>query len=97
MNDDELAEGLKALAAPARLKIVDLLREHERCVRALTLHLRMSQPSVSQHLAVLKHAGLVRAEKNGTMVHYRIQCDRLAAIVRELGLRTGTESHKETK
>lgn len=85
MEAAELAEALKALAAPSRLKIVELLQSHPYCVRALTVRLDISQPAVSQHLAVLKQAGLVDADREGTMVHYRVNRARFEQVVEALG------------
>jgi DNA-binding transcriptional ArsR family regulator len=86
METAELAEALKALAAPSRLKIMELLQSHPYCVRALTVRLDISQPAVSQHLAVLKRAGLVEADREGTMVHYRVNPERFEDVVKALGI-----------
>jgi ArsR family transcriptional regulator, arsenate/arsenite/antimonite-responsive transcriptional repressor len=86
MEAVELAEALRALSAPSRLKIIELLQIHPYCVRALTVRLDISQPAVSQHLAVLKRAGLVEADKEGTMVHYRVNAARFAEVVKALGV-----------
>ncbi len=85
MEAAELAEALRALAAPSRLKIVELLQSHHYCVRALTIRLDISQPAVSQHLAVLRRAGLVSADKEGTMVHYRVNAARFDQVMTALG------------
>lgn len=86
MESAELAEVLRALAAPSRLKIMKLLQSHPDCVRALTVRLDISQPAVSQYLSVLRRAGLVEADKQGTMVHYRVNPERLEHAVKALGL-----------
>ncbi len=85
MNTEELSKALRALAVPSRLKIVELLRAHPYCVNALTMRLDISQPAVSQHLAVLKRAGLVDASKVGTMVHYRVSAERFERVMAALG------------
>ena len=78
---------LKALASEPRLEIVRLLREHPQCVGALTMRLGMTQPAVSQHLRLLRQAGLVRAVKSGTWMHYALapetveRCGRVLAEV----------------
>jgi ArsR family transcriptional regulator len=97
MEVTELAEALKALAAPSRLKIVELLQSHPYCVRALTLRLDISQPAVSQHLAVLKQAGLVDADREGTMVHYRVNRARFEQVVEALGAAGRVRSAKAAK
>ena len=77
MNREELARLHKALSVPVRLEILGLLAERPLCVNAITGFLRISQPAVSQHLAVLRRAGLVRGDKSGYMVHYSLDRARL--------------------
>lgn len=67
-----LAWALKALSAPARLRIIDLLRDRALCVNALTVRLGLTQGAVSQHLRVLREAGFVVCEKRGYYVHYML-------------------------
>ncbi|HNX29110.1 MAG TPA: metalloregulator ArsR/SmtB family transcription factor [Syntrophomonadaceae bacterium] len=55
----------KALGEPTRLKIVKLLAERELCVCDLEEIMKISQPRISQHLKVLKYAGLVNERKDG--------------------------------
>jgi DNA-binding transcriptional ArsR family regulator len=67
-------EILKALAHPARLKLVDELTEHgEVCVCDLTEAVGSDMSTVSRHLTQLKNAGIVSSEKHGQMVYYRLQ------------------------
>jgi ArsR family transcriptional regulator len=61
---------LKALASEPRLQIMRLLCEHPQCVNSLTARLEMTQPAVSQHLHLLRDAGLIKAEKRGVWTHY---------------------------
>jgi ArsR family transcriptional regulator len=68
--DRELALMFKALAAPARITMVRLLRNRTLCVGALARILGLTPGAVSQHLQVLKGAGLVAAEKRGYFMHY---------------------------
>ena len=72
---------LRALAAPVRTAIVLQLRESERCVHELVVALGVTQPLISQHLRVLKAAGVVRGERNGREVLYRLVDDHLSHIV----------------
>ena len=69
----ELVTVLKALAAEPRLKIVELLKQRPLCVNAITARLGMTQSAVSQHLRVLRNAGLVKAEKRGYWMHYSLE------------------------
>ncbi|RPJ77480.1 MAG: ArsR family transcriptional regulator [Desulfobacteraceae bacterium] len=74
----------KALADETRLRLVSLLLDHDLCGRALSIRLGISQPAVSQHLKVLKAAGLITAEKRGYWTHYGIERKRLVAAAQEL-------------
>lgn len=74
-------ELLRALAAPVRIAIVLQLRDADRCVHELVAALDVAQPLISQHLRVLKAAGVVRGERRGREVVYRLVDDHLAHIV----------------
>jgi DNA-binding transcriptional ArsR family regulator len=69
---DELARILKVLAVETRVKIVQVLKGRTLCVGALTSELGVTQGAVSQHLRVMRDAGLVIDEKRGYYVHYRL-------------------------
>src|SRR4051794_931024 len=72
----------KALSDPTRRAIFErLVSEGEQTVRALTDHAGVSQPAVSKHLGVLKHAGLVRGRPEGRQTHYRADPQGLAPLV----------------
>jgi len=77
MNMDEierLADIFKALSEPTRLRLIKLLGENRGalCVNALAHMLGVTQSAVSQHLRVLRQAGLVRGERCGSFVHYSL-------------------------
>jgi ArsR family transcriptional regulator len=72
---------LRALAAPVRIAIVLQLREAPQCVHDLVDVLELPQPLVSQHLRVLKEAGVVHGERRGREVVYSLVDDHLAHIV----------------
>ena len=76
---EELAETFKALSDPTRLRLVKLLAEGggALCVNALARRLGVTQSAASQHLRVLRHAGLVRGERRGTFVHYMLDGEGL--------------------
>ncbi len=68
----------QALGDRNRLKILELLKRHEElCVPEIAKHFAMSQPSISHHLLVLKHVGLVVNEKRGRGVFYRFNRDAM--------------------
>src|ERR1700752_1521933 len=76
---DEL---FRALADPTRRAIFErLCREGEQTVGALTARSGVSQPAVSKHLGVLKHAGLVRDRHEGRQTHYSAQPRALAPLI----------------
>jgi ArsR family transcriptional regulator len=72
---------LRALAAPVRIGIVLELREADLCVHELVDTLGVAQPLISQHLRVLKAAGVVQGERNGREVVYRLVDEHLSHIV----------------
>lgn len=78
---DTSGDLLRALAAPVRIAIVLQLRESARCVHELVDALAVPQPLVSQHLRILKAAGVVAGERSGREVMYRLVDDHLAEIV----------------
>jgi len=80
---DDLARLLKAVADPARLQLLALIKASttgEACVCDLTEPLGLSQPTVSHHLKVLAEAGLVTRQQRGTWAYYRHVPERLAEI-----------------
>jgi len=66
------AEVLKMLSNPRRLEIIHLLADGPREVGRLAAEMSISQPNVSQHLALMRSAGLVEAEREGREVRYRL-------------------------
>jgi DNA-binding transcriptional ArsR family regulator len=87
---EELAEIFKALSDPTRLRLVKLLGNQSvtmcqgtcdgqkfLCVNALANKVGVTQSAVSQHLRVLRQAGLVRGERRGSFMHYSLDKDGL--------------------
>ena len=84
---EDLARRLKALAEPARLRLLSLLMaapDGEACTCELTEPLALSQPTVSHHLKKLAEAGLVTGERRGVWTFYRVNAGALAAAARVL-------------
>ena len=73
-------EGWEALGDPSRLAIVQCLAERPRAVGELATELPISRPAVSQHLKVLKDAGLVSDRAVGTRRVYRLNPAGLTAL-----------------
>jgi DNA-binding transcriptional ArsR family regulator len=84
-------ELLRALAAPVRIAIVLQLRESQRCVHELVDALSVPQPLVSQHLKILKAAGVVTGERSGREVLYRLADHHLAHIVLDAVVHAGED------
>ncbi len=78
MNDnekikyDEMTRIIKAFAHPTRLFIVDRLRETQFNVKELTELIGVDTSTVSKHLSVLKNAGIIKDEKKGNQVFYKL-------------------------
>ncbi|MDL9935498.1 metalloregulator ArsR/SmtB family transcription factor [Gordonia sp. ABSL1-1] len=75
------ADLLRALASPTRISIVLSLSTEAKCVHELVGELELSQPLVSQHLRVLKDAGVVRGQRNGREILYSLVDHHLTHIV----------------
>ncbi|RJX32961.1 MAG: transcriptional regulator [Desulfarculus sp.] len=87
MTPRELARICKCLSADTRLRLLRLLKEQTLCVGALARRLRITPGAVSQHLRVLREAGLVVPEKRGYFVHYRVDqqgLDQWLSALREV-------------
>ena len=69
-----------ALANPVRRQLLELLVEGPRTAGALAASFELSRPAVSEHLAVLRTAGLVEEEKQGRERHYHLTAEPLAAV-----------------
>ena len=83
---DKIADIFKALGDPTRLRLIKLLKECHGgvcqggplCVNALAHRLGVTQSAVSQHLRILKQAGLVRGTRSGAFMHYTLDSTGLA-------------------
>ncbi len=79
----------QVLADPKRLRLIDALRDTERSVGDLAEALGMTYPNVSQHLNVMRDAGLVVSRRDGTTIYYRLAypqitqaCDIVCDVLR---------------
>jgi DNA-binding transcriptional ArsR family regulator len=79
-----IAEVLKAMADPTRLKILHGIHNGERCVTDILEIVGGSQANVSKHLSVLKRAGLVDCRRSGLNVYYRIVDEGVFTICRNV-------------
>jgi DNA-binding transcriptional ArsR family regulator len=74
------AQALQALGDPTRRSVLEQLREGPRAVGEIAARLPVSRPAVSQHLRVLREAGLVTERQDGTRRLYRVDPDGLAGL-----------------
>jgi DNA-binding transcriptional ArsR family regulator len=92
-----VAEYFSILSEPMRLKLLNLLREDEKCVQELVAATDTSQANVSKHLKVMLQAGILTRRSEGTSAYYRVAdplifelcklvCDRLAARIEQQAL-----------
>jgi DNA-binding transcriptional ArsR family regulator len=71
---------LKAIAAPRRRQILTLVRDDELTAGEIASHFDVTRPAVSQHLSILKEAGLVSERRNGTRRLYRVRPEGLVDL-----------------
>ena len=86
MKPQELAKTCKSLSVDTRVRLLRLLKDRSLCVGALAGRLGVTPGAVSQHLRVLREAGLVIPEKRGYFVHYQVDqaaLDQWLAALRE--------------
>ena len=71
----------KALADPTRLKILECIKDGEKCICEVIPYTKKSQPNVSQHLKVLKIAGLVDERKDGTKIMLKASNKKIFDVI----------------
>lgn len=88
-------EGFKALADPARRRILELLRDGDLTAGELAEHFDISKPSLSHHLATLRSAGLVSDERRGQNIVYSLNTTVMQDLIGWfLGFSQNSEEHK---
>lgn len=81
---DGMAQVAKALSSGRRAEIIDVLANGERTVESLAAEVHQSVANTSQHLQILKNAGLVTTRREGTFVHYSLSSPSVIRFWREL-------------
>ena len=71
---------IKALAEPTRRQILELIRDRELAAGEIAVHFAVTRPAISQHLTVLREAGLVSERRDGTRRLYRANPAGLAGV-----------------
>ncbi|HCJ57346.1 ArsR/SmtB family transcription factor [Lutispora sp.] len=78
---DFILQLFKALGDETRLKILIILSRKRICAKGVARHLNLSEAAVSQHLKILRDAGLIEGRKSGYFVHYDVQKQVLSQII----------------
>jgi DNA-binding transcriptional ArsR family regulator len=78
---EKTAEILKAVAQPTRLRILELLKDGERCVCEIYPALEQEQPNISKHLNFMKRAGILDSRKDGLRIIYWIKTPEVLDIL----------------
>jgi DNA-binding transcriptional ArsR family regulator len=96
LNQDQLAvssEILRAVAHPLRMKILEFIDEHGNInVNKIYNNLDLEQSITSQHLKILRNAGLVITEREGKFIHYKIDYSKVGNTVFAVGNFLKTEA-----
>ncbi|MHC4619662.1 MAG: ArsR/SmtB family transcription factor [Planctomycetota bacterium] len=79
-DPEKLAQIFKLLSVDARVRIVQLLARRPFCVTELTSQLGITLPATSQHLKILRHAGLVKSQKRGFFVYYYLDKKKMSLL-----------------
>lgn len=82
MSSESSNDVFNAIGHPARRQILDLLLEDDVTVKHISAHFEMSRPAVSQHLAILRDAGLVTIDRQGRQNYYHLEPQKLQEIER---------------
>ena len=78
MSESEI---FKALSDPTRLKILDLVKDYKRCICEIIPYTGKSQPTISQHLKILRNAHLIKEHKKGTNVWISAADNQIYTII----------------
>ncbi len=86
-----VAELFSVLSTPIRLKIISAVCNGERSVTDLLTQIDTTQPNMSQHLATLYRAGILSKRREGTMIFYRLENERVATLCRAVCTQVASE------
>ncbi len=81
-GEERVAEVFKALSHPTRIRIIDYLSDGEKCVKDIWQELGVPQPTVSQHINILKEAGIISYRKEGVKTCYKIEMPIVVKILK---------------
>ena len=92
--EERLSQVLRAISAPARLRILLAIGEGEACVCHLETVLGMRQAYISQQLMSLRDAGLLQTRREGRFIYYRLQTPEVLALIRLAGKIAGVPDNQ---
>jgi DNA-binding transcriptional ArsR family regulator len=91
------AEVLKALAQPTRLKILEMLRNGERCICEIVPAINGEQSNISRHISLMQKSHLVTTRKDGVKVMVKVRDPRIFEILDKVGLFLKTQMQEQTR
>jgi ArsR family transcriptional regulator len=91
------SEVLKALAQPTRLKILELLRNGERCICEIIPAINGEQSNISRHISVMQKSHLIATRKDGVKVMVKVRDPRIFEILDTVGLFLKTQMQEQSR
>jgi DNA-binding transcriptional ArsR family regulator len=91
------SEVLKAMAQPTRLKILELLRNGERCICEIVPAINGEQSNISRHISLMQKSHLITTRKDGVKVMVKVRDPRIFEIVDTVGLLLKTQMQEQTR
>jgi len=91
------AEVLKAMAQPTRLKILECLREGEKCICEIVPEIKGEQSNISRHISLMQKSHLVTTRKGGVKVMVKVRDRRIFEILDTVGLFLRTQMQEQSR
>jgi DNA-binding transcriptional ArsR family regulator len=91
------SEVLKALAQPTRLKILELLRNGERCICEIIPAINGEQSNISRHISTMQKSHLISTRKDGVKVMVKVRDPRIFEILDTVGLFLKTQMQEQSR
>jgi len=91
------AEVLKALAQPTRLKILEILRNGERCICEIVPAINGEQSNISRHISTMQKSHLISTRKDGVKVMVKVRDPRIFEILDSVGLFLKTQMQEQSR
>jgi DNA-binding transcriptional ArsR family regulator len=91
------SEVLKALAQPTRLKILELLRDGERCICEIVPAIDGEQSNISRHISIMQKSHLITTRKDGVKVMVKVRDPRIFEILDTVGLFLKTQMQEQSR